>query len=269
MTFHRLVHTRLAALGAVFCLTGCGAREPRTDAERAAAGRDVVLRMSTKLGSAPVFSVRTTETRDQVKGSGIEQVRLTREMIVRRPDRFYFKTAGGVDTEGWYDGVGVTLVMHKEKVFGQARMPETLDRTLDAIHERYGISIPVGDLLYSSPAKALLTDSTTGGWVARETTGGASMHHVKFSDRGVEWDLWVPISGDPLPARFVATFPNDKRLRHVDITFSDWNFAPAIAGDRFDPKVPSDYEGVAMLQRASVLEHMKDAPVPTVGTDKK
>jgi hypothetical protein len=33
----------------------------------------------------------------------------------------------------WYDGVGLTVVMHDNKVFAQARMPETLDKTLDAM----------------------------------------------------------------------------------------------------------------------------------------
>jgi Predicted periplasmic protein (DUF2092) len=91
----------LAAIGAVVVLAACSPGAPRTEAERSAAGREVVARMGTKLGSASVFSVRTTETRDQVKGSGTQQVRLTREMLIRRPDRFYFKTAGDVDTEGW------------------------------------------------------------------------------------------------------------------------------------------------------------------------
>ena len=77
-------------------------------------------------------------------------------------------TTGDRQNETWYDGVGLTLVLHKDKVFGQARMPETLDKTLDAMHERYGVSTPLSDFIYSSPAKALITDTTTGGWVGRE-----------------------------------------------------------------------------------------------------
>src|SRR5262249_34711538 len=160
------------------------------------------------------------------------------------------------ESEGWYDGVGLTLVMHKDKVFAQARMPETLDRTLDAIQERYGITLPAADLLYSSPSKALLSDTTTGGWAGRETVDGKIVHHLASGDGGVAWELWVPTTGDPLPTRLVANLPNDKRLRKVDIRFSDWNFSPQVPADRFDPKVPSDYEGIAMLQRAAVLSNM-------------
>jgi hypothetical protein len=213
--------------------------------------------MSEKLGSAKAFSVRTTETRDQVRHNGqTQQVKLSRDTVLQRPDRFYFKATGDTESEGWYDGHGLTLAMHKDKVYAQAHMPETLDRTLDAIHERYGIAMPLGDLLYSSPAKALLSDTTTGGWANRETVDGTALDHLAFADRGVSWEVWIPVTGDPLPRRFVATFPYDKRLRKADVTFSDWNFAPQASAERFDPKIPSDYEGIAMIQRAAVLANM-------------
>jgi hypothetical protein len=76
-------------------LVACGERTPSTDAERLAKGREIVSRMSDKLGSAKAFTVRTTEVRDQVRPGGQTQtVKLTREMVVQRPDRFYFKTSG-------------------------------------------------------------------------------------------------------------------------------------------------------------------------------
>jgi hypothetical protein len=152
----------MAAAGALLVAgltSACGPREPRTDAERLARGREIIERMSTKLGSAQAFSVTTHEVRDQVKMSGEEQhVTITRETVVRRPDRIYFKTSGDAQNELWYDGVGMTFVMHNDKIYGQARMPETIDKVLDAMHERYGVSAPISDFIYSSPAKALLTD---------------------------------------------------------------------------------------------------------------
>jgi hypothetical protein len=264
----------MAAAGALLVagLTGaCGPLEPRTDAERLARGREIIERMSTKLGSAQTFSVTTREVRDRVKANGEEQqVTLTRETVVRRPDRLYSKTSGDVQNETWYDGVGLTLAIHKDKIFGQARMPETLDKTLDSIHERYGVSMPVADFIYTSPAKALLTDKTTGGWVGRENVDGRETDHLAFKDTGVEWEIWVSATGDPLPVKGWAKFTQDKRLKKADVAFSNWNFAPQIANDQFEPKVPADYEGVAIVQRARVLRNIpKDEPAPTGGDVKK
>src|SRR4029450_12137359 len=56
--------------------------------------------------------------------------------------------------------------------------PKTLDKTLDAMHERYGIATPFADYMYSSPAKALIADTTTGGWVGRETVAGQETDHL-------------------------------------------------------------------------------------------
>jgi hypothetical protein len=250
------------AMAAVVLATACGAGEPRTDAERLARGREILERMSTKLGSVQSFSVSTREVRDQTKLSGEAQVvTLSRESIIRRPDRFYFTTSGDVQNEGWYDGVGLTLAVHNEKVFAQARMPETLDKVLDAMSERYGVPTPVGDFFYSSPVKALLADSTTGGWVGREAIDGQQADHLAFQDKGVNWDVWVATTGDPLPLKFQAAFPDNKRLHKIVLTFSNWNFAPAVTDDRFTPKVPADYEGIAIVQRARVLRNIpEDAP---------
>jgi hypothetical protein len=249
-----------------------GPPAPRTDAERLTLGKQIVERMSAKLASAQTFSVKTREVRhvNNAKGQPREDT-FDRETVVRRPDRLYTATTGDRQNESWYDGVGLTIVLHKDKVFGQARMPETLDKTLDAMHERYGVSTPLSDFIYSSPAKALIADTTTGGWVGRETIDGQEADHLAFKDKGVNWELWVAATGDPVPRRLVAEFLEDKRLRKVDVTFKEWNFAPQVASDRFTPKVPADYEGIAIVQRARVLKNVPegDPAAPTAGAVKK
>lgn len=248
----------------------CGPREPSTDAERLARGREIVEQMSAKLGGAQTFTVATDDKREEISAGGKPvQITISREVVVRRPDRLYVRTKGDHDNEAFYDGIGLTLVMHKQKVFGQARMPETLDRALDAMSERYGIPMPVADLLYSSPAKALLSDKSAGGWVGREDIGGRPHNHVAFTDSGVKWELWVPAMGDPLPTRAVVELPTNKRLKKADVTFHDWNLAPSIPADRFDPTVPKDYEGIAVVQRASILRNRPDAAAPAEGSAPK
>jgi hypothetical protein len=253
--------------------SGCnrGPATPRTDAERLTLGKQIIDRMSAKLASAQTFSVKTHEVRHVTDSKGQpKQDTFDRETVLRRPDRFYTTTTGDRQNETWYDGVGMTLVVHKDKVFAQARMPETLDKTLDAMHERYGVAVPLADLMYSSPAKALIADTTTGGWVGRETIDGQETDHLAFKDKGVNWEVWVASTGDPLPTKAVAEFTEDKRLRKVEVSFREWNFAPQIASDRFTPKVPADYEGIAILQRARVLRNVQEnAPAPTAGSEKK
>ena len=266
LTSPRLTSRVLLVVLAAGLAGACGQGEPRTDAERLARGRQIIENMSAKLASAQAITFTAQEVRDQVKRNGqVQRVTLQRQAVLRRPDRLYIKTAGDMNNEIWYDGVGLTVVMHKDKVFAQAPMPKTLDKTLDAMHERYGVATPLGDFAYSSPAKALLSDTTKGGWVGRETIDGQPTDHVSFSDTGVTWEAWIPATGDPLPKKGVAQFTDDKRLRRVELVFSDWNLSPQIADDRFSPTVPADYEGIAMLQRARILKNMpkEDAGAPS------
>jgi hypothetical protein len=170
----RNLGTRAACLLTLLTLAsaGCGPREPRTDTEKLARGRELIQQMSDGLAAAKTFSVATVETRERMRGAKLVKLSFSREGTVHKPDRFYFKDTGDVAAEGWYDGKHLTIAAHKERVFAQARMPDTLDRTLDAMSERYGFPLVMADLAYSSPAKALLTDTTKGGYVGREDVEG-------------------------------------------------------------------------------------------------
>jgi hypothetical protein len=72
----------------------------------------------------------------------------------------------------------------------------------------------------------------------------------------VKWDVWIAADGDPLPRKAIAEFPESKRVSRTETVFTDWNLSPQIADNRFDPTVPTDYEGVAIVQRARVLRDM-------------
>ncbi len=153
---------------ALVSVMSCARKEaaPTTDAERTALGQLMVQQMSLKLAAATEMTVTTTESRDVVRRSGTKERKSVHGVYtIRRPDRFHTTVTGGKGLETWYDGKKLTVAVHEDKVFAQARMPETVDRTLDALAERYDMALPLSDLFYSAPAKALLSGTTTGGYV--------------------------------------------------------------------------------------------------------
>ena len=184
-----------------------------------------------------------------------ERLSLTGVYTMRRPDRFYAKMTGGRGLESWYNGKMLTIAAHPEKVFAQAPMPETIDRTLDALAERYDMALPMGDLFYGSAEKALLSDTTTGGYVGTENVGDTPCVHLAFQDIGVDWELWLPAQGEPLPKRFKVVQNERTGQPVVDLTFTAWDLAPQISDATFVPKVPADYEGIAILQRAAAVKN--------------
>ena len=225
------------------------------------AAGELVQQMSTRLAAATAVSVTTTEVRDIVRVSGRkEQVSQTAVYTVRRPDRFYTKMTGGRGLETWYNGKTLTIAAHVEKVFAQAPMPENIDRTLDVLAERYDMALPMGDLFYGSAEKALLSDTTTGGYVGTESVGDTPCVHLAFKDVGVEWELWLPVQGEPLPKRLKVVQTRRTGQPMVDLTFTAWDLAPQITDATFKPKVPAEYEGIAILQRAAAVKNTAAAP---------
>ena len=250
----------LAAIG----LVACGRSEPATDAERLARGRELVQQMSERLAAATQVNVTTTEVRDMVRMSGAkESVSLTGVYAVRRPDRFHPKGTGARGLETWYDGKRLTVAVEQAKVFAQAPMPETIDRTLDALAERYDLAMPMSDLFYSSAQKALLSDTTTGGYAGTENVGDTPCHHLAFQDVGADWEIWLPVQGEPLPKRLKVVQKRRTGKPMVDVTFATWDLASALSDATFVPKVPADYEGIANLQRAAAVKQTATAePAP-------
>ena len=255
-----LTQSGLGLLVAV-TLMACGSGEPSTDAERLARGRQLVQQMSARLAAATAMTATTTQTRDRVSPSGRkESLSQTAVYTIRRPNRFYAKMSGGL--EFWYNGKTVTIASHPEKVFAQAPMPDTIDRTLDALAERYDMALPLSDLFYASPEKALLSDQTTGGYVGREAVGGTPCVHLAFKDVGTEWELWLPEQGEPLPKRFRVVQKRRTGEPVTDVTFTEWNLAPAIADASFVPKLPAEYEGIAAVQRAAAIKNSAPTDQP-------
>jgi hypothetical protein len=238
-------------------------RDPTTPEEKLARGKEIIKKMSDGLAAANALSITSEINAERVRHNGEKQARTeSQQLLMRRPDRVWFKRASGeLEMEGWYNGKELTVVGHHHKVFARAPMPENIDKTMDVISERYGITLPQGDLLYSSPEKALIGPKTTGGWVGRADVDGVSCDHLSFQDVGIDWQVWIPASGEPLPKQAQLTYKKRRGAPTTRITFKEWNLAPQVADAAFAKEVPSGYEGIAMIQRASILVNRpEDAP---------
>jgi hypothetical protein len=119
------------------------------------------------------------------------------------------------------------------------------------------MALPMGDLFYGSAEQALLSETTTGGYAGTENVSGTPCAHLAFQDIGVDWELWLPVEGDPLPRRFKVVQKGRVGRPVIDVTFTQWDLAPQTVDDTFVPKVPAEYEGIAVLQRAAAVKHAK------------
>ncbi len=233
--------------GAMLAIASACAREPTTPEERRQRGEQIVRAMSDRLAKAAAFTVTTSDTRDVVRNGRKTKQMSTRQFTVRRPDRMAVAIAGdGVNVKGWYDGQHLTFVSDAEKIWTRVRAAANIDDTLDRLAERFDMPMPMADFAYSSPYDALIGPESTGGYVGREPVDGLECVHVAFQHPGVDWDLWVPERGDPLPKRFRMVSKKSSGQPVTEVVFRDWNLAAQANDASFTPEVPSGYERILM-----------------------
>jgi hypothetical protein len=243
---------------------------PTTEAEKKAQGAAILTQMSDKLLAAETLSFSTVESIERVKRNNEKAtINIERQIKVRRPDKMWFKATGDRDLECNYNGKVVTLISHKEKVFGEFPAAPTLDETADMISSKYDIALPVADLLTTDPRGALTDDQTVGGWVKRETIEGVDCNTLAYQHPNVEFTIWIPASGDPLPKKLQITYKARRGQPTSTIVFKDWNLSPQFSKETFarNGKVPDNYEGIPVIQRAAaVLENAQLQPAEPAAT---
>ena len=89
-----LCRSALAGLAAI-SLFACGSREPTTDAERLARGRELVQKMSTRLAAANAMSVTTSEVRDVVRAVRQESDGVANGLVYRATPRSFLREDDG------------------------------------------------------------------------------------------------------------------------------------------------------------------------------
>jgi hypothetical protein len=253
----------VSACLAVLTAAGC-AREPTTPEAKRQRGDEIVRRMSDHLARAKTFTVETTDTRTRTRAGTEVTVRTTRQLTVRRPDRLALRVTGDMDLRGWYDGSKLTFVSDPAKVWARANAAATIDDTLDRMAEQLAMPMPMADFLYSSPFDALIGPKSTGGYVGRETVGGVPCVHVAYQHPTVDWDLWIPEEGDPLPRQFRLTSKGATRTRTNEVTFDKWTYGADVADATFAADVPTGYERVQIV--VGEAEPVADAPSPSALT---
>jgi hypothetical protein len=268
---NRFIRIRLSAaagLALAMAAPGCGSSDPRTPEEAAARGQERLSAASDALAKAQAFSVDLTEMRERVRRNGEKvEEHVKRQIIVRRPDRMWFKTTKekGEHT-GWYDGKTVTMIVPGDKIFARVNMPPTLDETLDDLTGRFDVPLPAADFLYSSPHSSFPLNEAQGGWVRRADVEGRQCDEMHYKHPSVEFTLWIASADPPLPCRLDITYTTRPGAPKASVVFNKWNLSPTIPDDQFAAVVPAGFEQIPVVEHIpadQVEETMGPGSTPT------
>ena len=262
---HRDFTRQLFACAAAALLASACSRDPKPGTpEATAAGERVMRSMSDSLARSKTFAFETSEVLDLVgPGEAKRTLRFTRKVTVRRPSALFFELHGTGDTAlditVRYDGHTLTASSGPDKVWAETDVPGTLDETMDDVARRFGLPVPIADVVYSSPYDAFIGRTTKGGFVARETLDSVPCVKLDYDDAFVGVRLWIPASGEPLPRRLELVYKQAPgSMARIDFTRWSLDVPTTDAMFAFQPT-----EGHPQLEFLSFVEGLSSGKMPS------
>ena len=99
----------------------------------------------------------------------------------------------------------------------------------------------------ATPFTLLMQDVTFAVIVGKAVIGGVKCDHLLFSRPGVDFQLWVADSGQPLPYKYVVTDTGVTSRLSITTVMSDWNAAPTVADAQFTFVPPQGAKLIAFM----------------------
>jgi hypothetical protein len=205
--------------------------EPEVE-ERAAA---LLAEMADALKAAKRFSVRAEATDEEFLSTG-QAVELSVEVraTVRRPDGLLLERRGDdFHRRVVFDGKHVVLQDLKQNVYARKELPGTIDELLDAMVERFGVTLPLSDLAVADPGAALSEYADWGLYLGIRRVRGTPCHHLAFANDDLEWQVWIQAEGDRVPRKVVILYVARPGRRRFSAHLDDWSLAADVPDEAF------------------------------------
>ncbi|MBC8105171.1 MAG: DUF2092 domain-containing protein [Anaerolineae bacterium] len=202
---------------------------------------DAVLRqMSATLASAPAFTVDAEQSIDQADESG-QKIQLSKRVhiVLSRPNKLATTVKGDVENLAYfYDGKTVTIVNNNDRVHAVQDAPDTIDAMFDFLAERFGVTAPLSDLLFSDPYKAMTTHVRSGRYLGIHEVAGVKCHHLAYRQDGIDWQIWVEDGERAVPRKVVITFKEQPGYPQFVAVLNNWDLKTTPASGAFTAKIP-------------------------------
>ena len=221
---------------------------------------ELLRRMSDYLTQAQFFSVSAEIWQDVQLGSGQQvQAGRTVDIQVRRPNRFHTEVRSTRKNRSLnYDGKFITLLDRNQNFYGSIPAPATLDAALDVACERFGITLPLEDIIVSDPYQSAMGKVTFGILLGPVTVLGVPCEHLTFSLENVDWQIWIEEGAKTVPRKIVITYKDEEVSPQYTAILSNWDFQTKLPDFLFKFAPPAGAREINVAEIKSKDETHKD-----------
>ena len=270
----------LLALSLAICLNQSSHAQTAAPAKNEAAAKGkaegVLRQMSDYLGGLRAFSCQIEGAID-VKAPNEDPFKQVTKMTARleRPNRLALVVdEGQMGITIISDGKQLTQYLPVLNRYAVTEAPSTFAEMTNigvplkpTILGAQGALIPAGGDEYF---KTLTAGVLSSKYVGTEKIGDASCHHLRFSEKGFDWDIWIEEGKRPVVHKVLVDmskqFADEKATITYTASFSDWNVAPKFKESDFQFNAPKTAEQVDELIEREPPHPLLGKPAPAFST---
>ncbi len=206
--------------------------------------------------AAEEFSFHAEITFDSVIPSGEKlQFSASQDIMVKRPDKVKTRYIGDLrNTKAWYNGESMTVLNVDKNIYAVAEVPSNIDEAIDHMIEKYNVSVPTIDLIYSDPNKTLMEKVDSGYYVGIGHVNGIPCHHIALQQENIDWQIWIEEGKQFLPRKFIIDYKSQPGSPQYTVLLSDWDFTTKISDSIFEFEAPDGAEEMEFFPVKEVYE---------------
>lgn len=210
----------------------------------------VLKQMSAYLGGLKQFTFEGEEVFDEVLDSGQKlQFSHQRKVTMSRPSKLVAEFKGDLaDRSFTFNGETAVLFDKDKNVYGVLPFKGTVDGLIDTLHEKFAYTVPLSDLILSDSYKVLTREVTSGAYVGTHNVGGIKCHHLAFTQKLVDWQIWIDMGDKPLPRKLIITQKQVRGEPQYTAVLPRWDTAPKVTDTLFDFVPPKGARKIDFLK---------------------
>jgi hypothetical protein len=149
-------------------------------------------------------------------------------VVVKRPDRLRADADGDDGVRSfYYDGKSFTLFTKPDNYYATTEAPPTILDALEMLLQRYGVELPLLDVVYAAVGGNLGESVLEAGDIGPSRVAGVDCEHLAFRGSKVDWQVWIERGDKPVPRKLVVTTRAEGAAPQF-IAMMNWDVAPTI-----------------------------------------
>ena len=209
----------------------------------------VLFQASEFLKAAKTFKFQADITRDVILYDGVRvQFGGVSKVTVERPNKLRAIFDGDERSRrSYFDGETLTMYSVNKQIYAQNKVPGTIDNAIDFVHDTFGFSVPLADLVYADPYAILIENVDEGHFVGKHKIDGIVCNHLAFQQELIDWQIWVEDSDTPLVRKFLITYKTEEGSPEYEAKISNWEINPSVSDADFKFTPPAGVEKIEFI----------------------